>query len=661
MRITRCLFWVAAACICSHASETAVFDSHGRLTGLIYSGDELAVTTDLGSPLPGWVHFPGLEKSERTEVTHEGGATTWAGIIGPVENQRAGFRQTVREHDGKVRIEIEVSAREMLETEGIFFRINLPRERFSGGKVAFAGPAGPREYPLPIARPVGLDFAGGEAGELVFTDASGDLRLELALDRSRRILLRDLWEPGSRHYSAFVALHEGSLPAGAAAKLSLTLSLEGQPDHTAAQLRMDATRSRYKFDGFGGNYCFEIESPVTQYTLDNLRVSWARTEMTLNEWEPVNDNESPDEINWSYFETRDTPESNLRREFLLAKRIQDRGIPYAISVWRIPEWLFEEPGRGSGTERRRLAQGRWPELLESVSSYLLYAKRKYGVEPDLFSFNEPDWGVDVRFSPEEHRDAIKSFGAHFQKLGLKTKWMLADVASPRETYLFGLPAANDPEALRYVGALSFHSWWGAPPDEYKAWGDLAEWLQLPLLVAEFGVDPSAWQGQMYDSFHYGTREVGMLQELLLYARPQSALLWELTEDYSIVKTRSASGAKELAPTHRFWFVKHFSDLTPRKADALETSSDNPKVLFTAFSGEDEGQRTITLHVANLGAERDVTLRGLPPEVHELRTVRTSETEDFLELAPVKPESGSVMIRMPARCLLTLTNHNGTAR
>jgi hypothetical protein len=248
----------------------------------MFSGDQLALTTNLGTPLPGWVNFGGLEKSERTEVTREGGSTTWSGVIGPVENQRAGFRQTVREYNGKVRIEIEVSAQDTLEAEGVFFRINLPRERFSGGKVAFAGAAGPKEYPLPIARPAGLDFAKGEAGGLVFTDVSGGLRFEVSLDRPCRVFLRDLWEPGSRQYAAFVALHGGSLQAGAVTKLILALSLEGQPDRTAAQLTMDATRSRYKFDGFGGNYCFEIESPVTQYTLNNLRVSWARTEMTLN-------------------------------------------------------------------------------------------------------------------------------------------------------------------------------------------------------------------------------------------------------------------------------------------------------------------------------------------------------------------------------------------
>ncbi len=125
------------------------------------------------------------------------------------------------------------------------------------------------------------------------------------------------------------------------------MKLIGTPDTRPAHLTLDADRVRYRFDGFGGNYCFGIESPVTQYTLDHLKVAWARTEMSLALWEPENDNESPDAVSWEAFERRDTPDSRLRREWLLMKQIQDKGIPYVISAWRMPQWLTEPAGRGS--------------------------------------------------------------------------------------------------------------------------------------------------------------------------------------------------------------------------------------------------------------------------------------------------------------------------
>jgi hypothetical protein len=270
------------------------------------------------------------------------------------------------------------------------------------------------------------------------------------------------------------------------------------------------------------------------------------------------------------------------------------------------------------------------------------------VEPDLFSFNEANIGIYVLLTPEEHREAIKRIGAHLAKLGLKTKMLLGDASGPRGTHEYALPAANDAEAMRYVGAVAFHSWGGGTPENYGAWGDLAEWLGLPLLVAELGVDAQAYRGRTYDSFHYGIREVRMYQELLLHARPQGAMQWQFTSDYGTVRVNpKADGTAELAPTARFWFVKHFTDLTPPDSDALETSSSHTDVLFTAFAAKG----AMALHVANAGSSREVVIRGVPEG--EYRVVRTSETDAFRELERVRPLDGVIRLRLPERALVTL--------
>ena len=341
------------------------------------------------------------------------------------------------------------------------------------------------------------------------------------------------------------------------------MKLIGTPDTRPAHLTLDADRVRYRFDGFGGNYCFGIESPVTQYTLDHLKVAWARTEMSLALWEPENDNESPDAVSWEAFERRDTPDSRLRREWLLMKQIQDKGIPYVISALRMPQWLTEPAGRGSESRTRRLRPEMWPEMLEAVGSYLLYANEHYGVEPNLFSFNEANIGVDLLLSPEEHRQMIKCLGAHLKKLGLKTKMLLGDTGSARGTHTYCLPAANDPEAMQYVGAVAFHSWGGVSPEDYQAWSDLADRLKLPLLDTELGVDAVAYRDRSYDSFFYATREVEMYQDVILHARVQGTQQWEFTNDYSIVhETKDAAGKTLIEPTARFHFVKQFCNLTP---------------------------------------------------------------------------------------------------
>jgi len=94
-------------------------------------------------------------------------------------------------------------------------------------------------------------------------------------------------------------------------------------------------------------------------------------------------------------------------------------------------------------------------------------------------------------------------------------------------------------------------------------------------------------------------------------------------------------------------LKHFTDLTPTPSEGLETGSDHPDVLVTAFGKGD----ALTLHIANLGASRDVTVRGLP--AGKFRAVRTTESEAFQEGPPVETRGGAAVIQVPARCLLTL--------
>ena len=636
-------------------AEVAVTDAHGRVRALVIDGEEAEVRTNLRLPLRGWARQPNLDNARQVEVSRDGGRRTWSGVIEIEEGKPYRFEQTLEEADGVVNLDLHVTAEADADLEGVFFWLDVPIAVFAGGECELAAEAGPpSSAAMPQEQPENRHFLRATADRLTMIDASGNTTLQVSLDRPCPTTVQDNREYRGTTYTAFIRFDDQPLAKGETASLRVSLKLTAEVDRSPATLTLDAGDVRYRLDGFGGNYCFGIESPITQYTLANLRQGWARTEMTPAEWEPENDNESPTDTNWEYLEAHDTPDSNLRREFLLARQIQDLGIPYSITIWHLPEWLYAEPGKGPSVHRRRVHPDKWPELLETLGSYLVYAKRQHGVEPDLFSFNEANIGVRVLFSAEEHRDAIKRIGAHFEQLGLKTKMLLADATGPRGTHTYALPAANDPDAMRYVGAVGFHSWGGAQPEQYAAWADLAERLKLALLVAELGVDAGAWRTRAFDSFHYALQEVRMYQELLLHARPQGTMQWEFTSDYGIVKVQKTDEGEKLVPTVRFWFVKHFCNLTPRGADALATTSDHPKVLFTAFAGQEADQRVYTLHLANLGAEREATISGLPPELTNLRAVRTDEADSFRELQPVAVTDGAARLQLPSRSLLTLT-------
>lgn len=513
-------------------------------------------------------------------------------------------------------------------------RVELPREMFLNGTVT-AGSASAR---LEQQRAKGESILASESLEWKLETPLRKLTILLPPGGAR---LLERWDarPGRRYV----------LEVPFRGQTDVRLVFNATPESTPATARIEVDKPRGKLHGFGGNYCFGIESPVAAYTLENLRHAWARTEMTLTEWEPGNDDADAGTMNWQYFEAQDKPDSNLRREFEMMQSLTSKGIPYVTSIWWLPEWMLADPDMKPRSEhRRRVGTGKWQELLESVGSYLLYAKKKYGTEPDLFSFNEANIGVYVLFDPEEHRDAIKSFGAYFRKLGLKTRLLLADATGPDGTFSYALPAANDPEALQYCGAVAFHSWGGTTPERYRRWGEVAEWLGLPLLVAEAGVDAGAHRQRRYDSFDYGLREVKQYQDLLEHARPQGILYWEYTSDYGLLKVIREGKTSQVEPTARFHFMRHWANLTPRNSDNLITQSNHEKVRVTAF----RGAAGLAVHIANLGPARELSLEGLPAGTY--RQVVTTETQGFAERARVEAGGQTTRLALPGRALVTLT-------
>ncbi|MHB8972258.1 MAG: hypothetical protein ACYC3X_28380 [Pirellulaceae bacterium] len=667
----------AAATSYGAQPELVEVNRFGQVRSVMYEGEQLALHAELRAPVRGWKQSPSTSDSDRVRVSGEAGKRLYEGQIEVQPGQRLEFHQTIAEQDREIRVTIACRAESDLDIEGVYYWINIPLAEFAGGIARLSRPGDElvAEATLPRERPEQRHLLMKTGSSLQLRGENDRVVVTAKFDRPYAVGVQDTREWNGRDYDAYVALHSGPLKQGEEVQAEIRLRVTGKPETSPVSLTMDASQPRYRLDGCGGNYCFGIESPVTQYTLDQLRVAWARTEMTLTAWEPTNDNAAADDTNWDFLAAQDRPGSDLRREFELAAQLQRRGIPYCISIWWLPEWLYTDPGQPRSTNGRRIAPDRWPELLECLGSYLTYAKKQYGVEPDLFSFNEANIGVYVLLTAEEHRDAILRIGRHLESLGLRTKMLLADATGPSGTHTYALPAANDPEAVRFCGAVGFHSWGGGSPADYQAWADLAERLKLPLLVTELGVDAGAWRDGSYATYAYAMREMQMYQELLLYARPQGTMQWEFTSDYRIVdEQRTDGGETTLAPTSRFWLVKHFCNLTPPGATALATHSDSTKVLLTAFTvatpagdapagdapagdasaGDAPGGAPLTLHLSNIGASRQVTIDGIPAHVTRLRAILTSDTQSFAELDPLVVVGGKVSLQLQSRCLLTLT-------
>jgi O-glycosyl hydrolase len=630
---TTALFVLGTAATCL-AAERATYDSAGALTSLISGGSELPVHGEFMVKFTGAPAVTAQPGDQRSPITRKDAEELWEGTVAFANGSQAQLSVAWKESDAGVTLDGSVTSKSPfpgrmfrfpLDVEAVDYVIDLPRETFAGWHMEPSG------QPLPLAKPADPTFFSAKTAGIAFADAQGALKLSLALDQPRQVTVTDVWNSSGRYYRVRIGLLDGTWIMGDSLKLGMTIGLTGSPSGAPASLVVDPAAKLFPFDGFGGNYRVYMSSPVVDYTLDNLHLSWARFEFKA--------------MAWDRDRTEPAPGPMLTSDFELMQRVQRMGVPWIISAWFLPERFYTDPNQKPfGTFARQIAPERWPELLDLLGSYLVFLKTHYGAEPDLFSFNESDLGVNVGFTPETHRDEIKRIGAYLASRGLKTKMLLGDTANPHDSHKFVLAAAADPEAMRYVGAVSFHSWGGGTPAQYEAWGDVGAWLDLPLLVAEAGVDPGAYKNRMYDSYSYGLREAAQFQDLLRYARPRALIYWQFTEDYGLVHV-GAGGAIE--PTARFWLMKQFANLSPSKSEVVRTSSDRPDVRISAFAKDSE----LVVHVLNSGPERDAAITGLPAGAW--RTVTTTESAGYQEAQVALGGAPGGKLHLAARSLTTI--------
>jgi O-glycosyl hydrolase len=630
---TAILFVLGTAASC-FAAERATYDTGGALTSLIASGVEIPVHGEFMVKFTGAPGVTAQPSDQRSPITRKGLDQHWEGNVAFPNGSHVQLAVGWSESEAGVALAGEMTPKSLfpgssvrfpLDAESVDYVLDLPRASFVGWHMEPSGTV------LSETKPEDPTFFDATTAGLSLADPKGNWRLQVALDGPRRVTITDVWDASGRFYRVRVALLSGEWLMGDPLRLGLTLKLTGAPEAAPARLSVDPAARLYPFDGFGGNYRIYADTPVVDYTLKNLQLSWARIEFKAVTWD---------------HDRKGTPGPQLTRDFELMQRVQRMGIPWIISLWFLPERFYTDPNQKPfGTFARQIAPERWPEFLDLLGSYLVYLKDHYGAEPDLFSFNESDLGVNIGFTAETHRDEIKRVGAYLASRGLKTKMLLGDTANPRDSHKFVLAAAADPEAMRYVGAVSVHSWGNGTPAQYGAWGDVGAWLHLPLLVAEAGVDPGAYKNKMYDSYAYGLREAHQFQDLLRYARPQALIYWQFTDDYGLVHV-GADGAIE--PTSRFWLMKQFVNLSPAKSEVVRSFSDQPDVEISAFVRKD----SVVLHILNSGAEREALISGLPKG--SWHAVTTTESSGFQE-APVKFEEGDApqKLHLPARSLTTL--------
>ena len=494
----------------------------------------------------------------------------------------------------------------------------------------------------------------GPARRIDLASAVSSVRRRVTIDLGSESTLRVAGDrrEGRELDRVLVAIAPGPLPRGSAARATYTITASGTPNRQPILLGLDTRTSGRVWDGLGGN--FRIQNPrldpqVIAYNLANMRVAWSRVEMPWRSWHPDSVTD-PSARDTSQLDPR------VKAAMEIARTTARKGMPVIVSAWFPPQWAGVGPlprggGPVNGVWGNALDTAKTERIYASITSYLQYLERHYGVEAWAFSFNESDLGIDVRQTAQEHLDLIKGLGAYMKSRGLETTMLLGDVSDATPTS-FIQPALKDSSSWQFIGAVSYHSWRGWSDSLLTFWNDAAKRIGVPLLVGEGSTDAGAWRyPQIFQEADFALPEIELYVRMLALSEPRSILQWQLTADYSLLAGGGLFGdSTALRPTQRFWNLKQLASV-PGGLSHLPITCGGT-VSCAALGSEERG--TYAVHVVNMGATRPAVLMGLPRSVRSMRMWTTNAALGMKEGARVPVRGGVARFTLPSASYVTLT-------
>ncbi len=570
---------------------------------------------------------------QRQNYTRQGDTQSVTNEISKFE-----FSETVLDEGGgtaKIGIKVKTAADTVLT--GVFLCFDLPADGYSGSRIHLidsAASAIDTVFPFPGSRgrmPGAFRLKNFlvQASAKGFRVQSAARTLEVRTEQPAEIII----QKGNQRFGnaddrIYISIMTGHSKDGQIGNAAFLIKASGEIDRTPAEITIDTHKPGRKFDGIGGNFRLqneEFDPEVIDYCLDKLNVQWARVEMPWHNWHPV------ESINPLEAARAGKIDEGVRRAMEMARTLAKKHIPVILSAWSTPPWAI------IGETNYRNENGIWGNplnpkkmrsIIKSLGDYFVYLKEAYGVEPELFSFNESDLGINVRMTGQEHADFIKKLGAYLASKDVTTKMLLGD-NSNATTIDFIQPALEDPAAHKYIGAISFHAWMGCDNWTLSNWADASRELNVPLIIAEGGIDPSAWGYP--DILHepsFAQDEIDTYIRSINTAHVRTILQWQLTSDYSLLTGGGIYRTEgNLHPTQRFWNLKQLG-MVSQGSFILPVTCDKEVIDCAAFGDIAGGNYVI--HIVNNGASRTIHLSGLPGSMKELRVYVTDSKRGMEE-------------------------------
>ncbi len=664
----RSAFLLGPLVLCTAIAQPVVAP-WGNILGLEIDGQRFSFETALRAVNPDWSGF--VQSSQynwegKPTFTRDGATHTCGHFLqGTQLDYTTRITETGR---GAARIELEVAARAPLATAGTFFCMNVPAADHAGATFELVGAAA---QPLAV-----LPDASGQGRELLrtrargFRVASGGRTLEVVADAATEIILRQDFVDNPPYlndatprltfvprdpqlkvadYQVYFAVLPASAPAGTSARTAYTVRADGPVDRTPVELVLDAGSPGRVFDGIGGNFRMqypELDAQVVDYMFAHLDVAWGRIAFPWAEWQP----EEAAHCGAKVLAGGMSP--SFYAQLAIARELARRRIPIIASVWVPPDWAVDRSAKlPKGV---RLDPAKLQRSADSIADWLVFLKNHYGVEVALFSFNETDYGVEVKQTPEEHAAANRIIGATFAARGLVTKMVLGDTgACTLQSHALVGPSEADRSLLPSLGGVAFHNYHGLTPDALRAWAETARRTNLPLLCTEGGADSAAHRYPLiWATPWFAQLELDQYVRSGAACQPATIMPWQLNADYSLLAGGGIYGDHgPLRPTQRFWGLKQLGVLS--HAFWLPITANRGDLSCAALG--DIARGAYAVHIVNNAATRLATVLGLPAGVRRMRIHVTDATRGMQAMAVKGVVDGAVTFQLEAQAFTSLVS------
>ena len=388
----------------------------------------------------------------------------------------------------------------------------------------------------------------------------------------------------------------------------------------------------------GGN---EVLKSSISEMLSMIPVNAVRIGMPLKEWEPNNDNDSPEEINESGFITGTAVSNSFKR---LAE-MKKRGVTIWLSVWDMANWNIEDPSKGSNRRIKSI-----DELAESILAYLLKAKNDYDVDVQFISVNEVTiasetgyGGYNIGLSAEEQIALIKKSSQMLKANNLQTKWLISvhsvypsELEQARKVY-------EDPEVQAEIAGIDFHSYWLTSDNRYehvKAFGDWIAETGLTAYCGELDYDNQFWERSSEDKKKWITH--GMI----------TAQLYSL-----IYNTARASGGypwyanrPNATTPYRYVALHYHSHILPGY-EIVESTVTDPTITAVTATKDQEWAMIVQ---NNISQKREIKIKGIPG--NSAQVIASYNNNYGVKKEDVVVENGEIVLQMGPYSLYSLGNN-----